>query len=248
MSRRCVEASYQLPPDALSKPPPATRVRSCTTDYDVHARLTRARREAFELIASTSRSPVRARNEFKSAGSDFKPKTTVECLETDLKAPVETCIIPTVHGLDFESQTVASSAFPVVEQCPVRARNGFKSAVTDSKPKTTVECLEKDLEAPVETCIIPTVHGLDFENQTVASSAFPVVEQSTIRTGFGMDIAKGAVPIFDDIFIDFDSHNHSQNNEYVASIIPLSHARTPSLWELEDPISAEDWLEIAAGW
>ena len=181
ISRRCVEASHQLPPDAM------TRVRLSTTDYDVHARLARTLREAFELVASTSRSPVRARNEFKSAVSGSKPKTTVECLGTEFKTSVETCIIPTVHGLDFESQTFASSAL------------------------------------------------------------FPVVEQSTIRTHVGMDIAKDAMPIFDDIVIDFDSRNHSQNNEYVSSIIPPSHARTLSLWELEDPISAEDWLEIAAG-
>ena len=186
MSRRCVEASHQLPPDAVSKLPPATRVRLSTTDCDAHARLARTGREVFELIASTNRSSVRARNEFTSTVSDSKPKTAVECLETELKASVQTCIIPTVHGLDFESQTVALSAFPLMEQ-------------------------------------------------------------STIRTDVGMDIAKGTVPTFDDIIIDFDSHNHSQSNEYVASIIPPSHARTPSLWELEDPISAEDWLEIAVG-
>ena len=187
MSRRSVEASHQLPPDAVSKPPPATRVRLFSTDCDAHARLARTGREVFEFVASTNRSSVRARNEFTSAVSDSKPKTTVECLETELKASVETCIIPTVH------------------------------------------------------------HGLDFESQTVALSAFPLMKQSTIRTDVGIDIAKGTVPTFDDIILDFDSHNHSQSNEYVASIIPPSHARTPSLWEREDPISAQDWLEIAAG-
>ena len=187
MSRRCVEASHQLPHDAVSKPPLATRVRLSTTDCDAHARLARTGREVFELIASTNRSFVRARDEFTSAVSDSKPEITIKCLETELKASVQTCIIPTVH------------------------------------------------------------HGLDFESQTVALSAFPLMKQSTIRTDVGMDIAKGTVPIFDDIIIDFDSHNHSQTNEYVASIIPPSHARTPSLWELEDPISAQDWLEIAAG-
>ena len=165
MSRRCVEASHQLSPDALSKPPPATSVRLSTTDYDMHARLARARREAFELIAST----------------------TVECLEAELKSSME------------------------------------------------------------KKCTIPTVHGLDFKSQTVASSIFPVMEQSTIRTNAGVGIAKGTVPTYDDIVFGFDSCIHSQSSEYVASIIPPSHARTPSLRELEDPISAEDWLEIAAG-
>ena len=185
MSRRCVEVPHQLSPDALSKSPPATNVRLSTTDYDAHARLARARREAFELIASTNMRPVRARNDYKGVVSDSKPKTAVECLDTELKASVGKCIIPTVHGL--------------------------------------------------------------FESQTVASSAFPVVKQSTVRTAVEIDIAKGAVPTFNDIVIGFKSSTHSQSNEYVASTIPPSHARTLSLWELKDPISAEDWLEIAAG-
>ena len=187
MFRRCVEAPHLLSPDALSKPPPATNVRLSTTDYDAHARLACAQREAFELIASTNRRPARARNDYKE-----------------------------------------------------------KSALCDSKPETTVECLDTELKASVEKCIIPTVHGL-FESQTFASSAFPVVKQSTVTMAVEMDIAKGAVPTFNDIVIGFESSTHSQSSEYAASIIPPSHARTLSLWELEDLISAEDWLEIAAG-
>ena len=177
MSRRCVEAPHRLSPDALSKPTPATSImRLSTLDYDAHARLVGARREAFELIASTSRSPVRARN---------------------------------------------------------------------SKPKLTAEYIETELKASAEKCNVPTIHGRDVESQIVASWAFTVMEQSAIRANVGMDIANGAVPTFDDTIFSFYSPIHSQNNEHVASITPPSHGRTLSVWELEDPISAEDWLEIA---
>ena len=178
MSRRCVEAPHQLSPDALSKPTPATKMRLSSSDYDAYARLVGARPEAFDLIASTSRSPEGARNP--------KPKITAECIETELKASAEKCIVPTFHGRDVESQIVTSWAFPVKEQ-------------------------------------------------------------SAIRANVGMDIENGAVPTFDDTIFGFYSPIHSQNNEYVASITPPSHGRTLSVWELEDPIPAEDWLEIATG-
>ncbi|CAM9684789.1 unnamed protein product, partial [Ascophyllum nodosum] len=114
---RCVEAPHQLSPDALSKPTPATKMRLSSSDYDAYARLVGARPEAFDLIASTSRSPEGARNP--------KPKITAECIETELKASAEKCIVPTFHGRDVESQIVTSWAFPVKEQSAIRANVGM---------------------------------------------------------------------------------------------------------------------------